>query len=221
MSLITHLERAGNASLTYFKGLMHAADARLCAENENWAPAAVSLYYAVFDLTIAAMLASEYEQDVDYEGDNLPLSEAIMRGADPYHFISHRRALRFAQQEMDQGFADALVRLHQAREFTSYHPRRTIRPDGTRWVDTCALDAPQFVRRVRQESQRIEEYFQTFRDYLRQQGRANPDHEAYWLADADIEQHAGDPMRELGRYRCERATIIAGEIHAAVFPYAR
>jgi hypothetical protein len=119
---------------------------------------------------------------------------------------------------MQREFAQAVGRLQELRLHASYHPRLYFLPGGTPWVDTCAIDAATFIGRVRQEASQLETYFQLFRNYLREQGRANPDQQAYALTEASIEQHPEDPIRELGRYRTERAVTLAREIHAAVFP---
>lgn len=218
MSLITHVRKSQNASLTYFKGLLHAGDARLCIENENWVPAAVSLYYAVFDLTVAALLASEYDPEVDHEGVRLPLGEAMNQGADLYHYIQHSDALRVARQQMQEEFAEALTRLRELRLYASYYPRMNLQRNGRLRVDTCTMDAATFVRRVQQEAGELENRFRLFRNRLREHGHANPDHQAYLIADADIEQHPEEPIRELGHYHNERAVALAREIHAAVYP---
>jgi hypothetical protein len=219
MSLIRTVQRFQNASLTYFKGLMHAGDARLGVEHEHWVPAAVSLYYAVFNLTVAALLASDCNPTVRHEGTDMSLNEALDRGADPYHFIRHIDALSFAREEMQREFVQAVERLQELRLYASYGPRMYVLSGARLRVDTCAIDAAEFIRRVRQEADQLETYFQLFRSYLQEQTRTNPNQQAYALTEASIEQHPEDSIRELGRYRTERAVTLAREIHTAVFPY--
>jgi hypothetical protein len=212
--------RRESAWVAYFKGLMHAADARCCVESENWIPAAVSLYYAVFDLTVASILASGYNPNVR-RGQNgwVTLDSAIDQGAeDPYRLVRHHHVCEFVRQEGGSEYIVDLEQLRDLREFASYRPSIRILEDGRTLVNVCEIDAGRFIRTVRQEVGRLEMHFQFFRDYLYGQERTSPNQPTNsevtcWL----IESHAEDAIRELGRYRSERATEIAQEIHRSAF----
>lgn len=207
------------AWIAYFKGLMHAADARLCVGSECWIPAAVSLYYAMFDLTAAALFASDYNEKVKWrEYPPLPFSDAvnesISRNEDPMSHISHKYLLGFAKRRW-QEFADTFEMLQKLREFSSYRPRMTF-PDGmTPFVEISEQDAPVFIRTVQEHDGKLEMYFGQFRQHLLDH---RPRHVIYGQAFGFIEQVVLKPIEELGRYRHHRAVTLARELHFAVFP---
>ena len=131
------------AWVAFFKGLMHAGDARCCVESEHWIPAAVSLYYAVFDLTVAALLATGNNPVVRFHNQWVRLDEAIDRGTeDPFRLITHAQACEFAPPEMEPDGAASLEELRQLREFASYRPSMRIQENGVTFVNVCEVSAP-------------------------------------------------------------------------------
>src|SRR5581483_1094730 len=152
--------REESAWVAYFKGLMHAADARSCIESDNWVPAAVSLYYGIFDLTIVALLASNHNPVVPYRGRRVLFNDAIEQGApDPYSLIKHREALRFARTALDPQFTRILDRLLNLREFASYRPSMFIRGDYRTVVNVCETPAMEFINDVQNQAAQIEPLF--------------------------------------------------------------
>ena len=159
-------KRRESAWVGYFKGLFHAADARLCVETENWVPGAVSCYYAFFDLTVATLLVSDHNPVVHRGRRQMSLNDALdTNDIDAFRLVTHAQACDFARNHLGET-GELFERLKDLREYASYRPSVSIRDDGTTLVNTCEISANEFIAAVRQAPQQFQELCRNFREQL-------------------------------------------------------